>query len=152
MYPSTNNWVKAGTWDDDDIAHLRPFVCRDRPPPETMPSAHNGGGGGGDAGGGGGGGGGVVFFILFLLAAAGGFLVYARRQRQAGKPIVPEVVTAVINRRASPMSNVRPVQFDQERAPPMAYTPPLTVASLQGCAADAGSAPGSWPPPPGHAA
>ena len=26
MYPTTNPWVRAGSWDDDDVAKKKPFV------------------------------------------------------------------------------------------------------------------------------
>ena len=37
MYTTTSNWVRAGTWDDDDITHLKPYVCRDVPSPPPSP-------------------------------------------------------------------------------------------------------------------
>ena len=36
MYPSTNEWVVPGSWDDDDITVPRPYVCRH--PPMPLPS------------------------------------------------------------------------------------------------------------------
>ena len=37
MYPRTNAWVRAGSWDDDDVAKQKPFVCRSPPPPPPPP-------------------------------------------------------------------------------------------------------------------
>jgi hypothetical protein len=38
MYPATNPWVTAGTWDDDDITKAKAFACRfPPPPPSPMP-------------------------------------------------------------------------------------------------------------------
>ena len=44
MYPTSNNWVRAGTWDDDDIGHKKSFVCRGRPPPPPPPMPTTAGG------------------------------------------------------------------------------------------------------------
>ena len=47
VYPATNKWVQAGTWDDDDIAKKKSFVCRfadapwaPPPPPSPPPLTH----------------------------------------------------------------------------------------------------------------
>ena len=48
MYPSSNDWVLAGTWDDDDVVKRKPFVCRigtgppPSPAPPPMPTAPDG--------------------------------------------------------------------------------------------------------------
>ena len=40
IYPNTNVWVRAGTWDDDDVGKSKPFVCRNPLPPPSPPSPH----------------------------------------------------------------------------------------------------------------
>ena len=39
VYPSINHWVVPGSWDDDDIAKPRAFVCTLPPPPPPPPLA-----------------------------------------------------------------------------------------------------------------
>lgn len=89
MYTVTNQWVKSGSWDDDDITKLRSYVCRVNmppfppkppPPPNPMPPSAPGGGGGAA---------GVVFLVLFLLALLGGGAFWVIRQQRAGQPVVP---------------------------------------------------------------
>ena len=48
MYPASNSWVVAGSWDDDDVAEKKAFVCRigvgppPSPTPPPMPAAPDG--------------------------------------------------------------------------------------------------------------
>ena len=80
MYPYTNQWVKAGTWDDNAVTELKPFACRlgggGLPPSGLTP-------------GGGGGAGGVLWTIFILGALGGGAYWWFRRQRRLGKPLMP---------------------------------------------------------------
>lgn len=91
MYTS-NRWAVPGSWDDDNVIKLRPYVCKVmRPPPpphaphppRPPPPLSPGGGGGG------GGGVGIFFLVVFILGIVGGGAFWVVRQRRAGQPILP---------------------------------------------------------------
>ena len=127
MYPSTNRWTVAGSWDDDKITTERSYVCRltlpppppfsppaPLPPPPAAPDA-----GGGAAV--------VVILVLLFLGCGIGAAFYTIRQRRAGQPLLPASVSALFQARAQ----TRPAGSDasvyiasNDSSTP--YTPPLT--------------------------
>eukprot|EP00966_Prymnesium_polylepis_P335713 7391048-Prymnesium_polylepis.1 len=112
MYPHTNPWVRAGTWDDDDVAKLRTFVCRNVSVAEEVAPGDEDAGDSSAVG--------TIFLILFLLGGVAGLVYYVRRQKELGQPLVPErvreVIDSITSRRASPLGGVRPVQLDPSPA------------------------------------
>ena len=68
MFPRTNEWVKAGTWDDNDITTAKPFVCRRAD--SSLPMSRKGGGSGAVVP--------VLLTLLFLGLSAGGVVYYRK--------------------------------------------------------------------------
>jgi len=69
MFPTTNHWVRAGTWDDSPTSQPLPFLCR------SGGAGHSSSGNAGAAVG-------ITFLVVFLVAFAGGGM-YAAYTKQA---------------------------------------------------------------------